>query len=85
MTEMGGGARAEARSANGLSSSMNGDPRKGEPLPNPVAVVPKSPRGGELIFPRVSRIYPTKRESPEERNLQGRTRLEEMTAKLSQG
>ena len=57
-TDIGGGTRLEARSANGLSSSINGDPLKGEPLPNPELAAPKSPRGGELIFSQgIRRLY----------------------------
>jgi len=50
-TVIGGGARLEARSANGLSSSINGEPLNGEELPNPAAAAAASvkSRGGELI------------------------------------
>jgi len=50
MTEIGGVFRLEARSANGLSSSINGEPLKGDPVPYPVEAEAKSPRGGDVIF-----------------------------------
>ena len=50
-TDIGGGARLEAKSAKGLSSSMKGEPLNGEEDPNPPAADVKSPpRGGELIL-----------------------------------
>jgi hypothetical protein len=52
MTATGGTFRLGARSANGLSSSIKGEPRKGDVFPYP-AVEPKSPRGGDVMFPLV--------------------------------
>lgn len=49
MTETGGVFRLEARSAKGLSSSMNGEFRNGEVFPNPEDEDVKSPRGGDDI------------------------------------
>ena len=42
--------RLGARSAKGLSSSMKGEPPKGDTCPYPVDVDVKSPLGGELIL-----------------------------------
>ena len=47
---MGGVFRVDARSAKGLSSSINGEPLKGEALPNPPELEPKSPLGGDVIL-----------------------------------
>ena len=47
--DIGGVFRTEARSANGLSSSMKGDPPKREADPYPVDGEEKSPRGGDDI------------------------------------
>jgi len=50
MTDTGGVFRLGARSAKGLSSSMKGEPLKGDTCPYPVDVDAKSPLGGELIL-----------------------------------
>jgi hypothetical protein len=51
MTDTGGVFRLEARSAKGLSSSMNGEFRNGEVVPNPDDADVKSPRGGDdMVF-----------------------------------
>jgi hypothetical protein len=47
MTDTGTAFRLEARSANGLSSSINGDPRNGDADPKPAEADEKSPRGGD--------------------------------------
>jgi hypothetical protein len=52
MTGMEGVFRLGARSAKGLSSSMNGEPLNGDAFPNPEEVDVKSPRGGDDIFLR---------------------------------
>jgi len=46
----GGVFRLDARSAKGLSSSMKGEPLKGEVFPNPPEPEPKSPRGGDAML-----------------------------------
>ena len=50
MTDTGGVFRLGARSAKGLSSSMKGEPLKGDICPYPVDADAKSPPGGELIL-----------------------------------
>ena len=50
MTETGGVFRLGARSANGLSSSMNGEPLNGDVDPKPLVEDTKSPRGGDDIL-----------------------------------
>jgi hypothetical protein len=47
MTDTGAAFRLEARSAKGLSSSINGDPRNGDTDPKPAEAAEKSPRGGD--------------------------------------
>ena len=49
MTDTGAAFRLEARSANGLSSSMNGETRNGDTDPKPADDEEKSPRGGDDI------------------------------------
>jgi hypothetical protein len=50
MTETGGVFRLGARSANGLSSSMNGEPLNGDVDPKPLVEDTKSPCGGDDIL-----------------------------------
>jgi len=50
MTETGGVFLLGARSANGLSSSMNGEPLNGDVDPKPLVEDTKSPRGGDDIL-----------------------------------
>jgi hypothetical protein len=50
ITDTGGVFLLEARSAKGLSSSMNGEPPKRDAAPYPEEEDAKSPRGGDDIF-----------------------------------